>query len=213
MTTQLLIEAPPVAEIVAERAVIDSDRGSRDNTIMSRPHHLLLAAALALLAPLAACEPDRAPFEKACDAGDGAACLRLGEMLVKGVGGPMNKRKADDLLGRACDRGDAAACAFGGDVAYARDDAASRRMLLSACRGGHLESCVGAAWMLRNGEGGSADEAGADEILERACGKGCADACFFLGLAREADGGSGGAAPFARACALGDPVACGRVEP
>jgi TPR repeat protein len=168
----------------------------------------LLVAALALTA----CE-DRAPFEKACDAGDAKACLTLGEMLVKGRGGVMNKKKADKVLARACDAGDAAACAYGGDVAYARDDDDSRRLLLEACRLGHVESCVDAAWMLRHGEGGSADPAEADALLEAACKKGEADGCFFLGLEREARGGSGAAALFDRACALGDPLACGRRTP
>jgi uncharacterized protein len=167
-------------------------------------------AAIALAAALAACEPDRAPFEKACGAGDTKACLELGDMLVKGLGGVMDKKRADEVLARACGAGDAAACALGGDIAYARDDVDSRRLLLRACGLGHVGSCVDAAWMLRHGEGGSADEAEADALLEAACEKGDADGCFFLGLAREARGDKDAAAPFDKACALGDPVACGR---
>jgi hypothetical protein len=175
---------------------------------MFRLHYALLAALA-----LAACEPDRAPIAKACDAGDSAACLKLGEMLVKGLGGAMDKKKADKVLARACDAGDAAACAYGGDVAYARDDEASRRMLLAACRLGDRESCVDAAWMLWHAEGGSADDAGADALLGRACEKGATDGCFFLGLRDEARGDKGAAALFARACSSGDPVACGRRAP
>lgn len=169
------------------------------------------AIALAALA-LAACE-DRAPFEKACDKGDAAACVKLGDMLAKGLGGPMDKKAADKVLAGACDAGDAAACAFGGDVAYARDDADSRRMLLAACRLGHLESCVDVAWMLRHGEGGDADAAEADALLLGACEAGEADGCFFLGLERAARGEGGAAELFAKACSLGDPVACGRGTP
>jgi TPR repeat protein len=175
---------------------------------MIRRHHALLVAALLL----AACE-DRAPFEEACDSGDSAACLSLGEMLVKGLGGPMNKKRADKLLARACDAGDASACAYGGDVAYARDDEASRRMLLEACRLGHRESCVDAAWMLWHGEGGGADEPETDALLQRACENGAPDGCFFLGLRSEARGDKGATALFAKACSLGDAVACGRREP
>jgi hypothetical protein len=162
---------------------------------------------------LAACEPDRAPLELGCEAGDGAACVALGELLAKGLGGPMDKKEADSVLGRACDAGHAAACAYGGDIAYARDDAGSRRLLLEACRLGHVESCVDAAWMLRHGEGGSADAGRADALLEEACAKGVADGCFFLGLEREARGGADAAEPLRRACALGAPVACGRRAP
>ena len=175
---------------------------------MTAIHRLCLVAALVFTA----CE-DRAPLEKACDAGDTAACVALGDMFVKGLGGSMNKRKADEVLGRACDAGDAAACAFGGAVAYARDDAESRRLLLRACRLGRQRSCVDAAWMLRHGEGGDADEAEADALLSAACRKGETDGCFFLGLEREARDARDAAEPFDRACALGDPVACGRRTP
>jgi len=179
---------------------------------MTTMHRACAVAALAAALSLTACE-DRAPFEKACDAGDTAACVALGDMLVKGLGGSMNKRKADEVLGRACDAGDATACAFGGAVAYARDDADSRRLLLRACRLGHRRSCVDAAWMLRHGEGGSGDEAEADALLSAACGKGEAGGCFFLGLEREAQDARGAAELFDRACALGDPLACGRTTP
>ena len=179
---------------------------------MTRQRRALVPASLLAALALGACE-DRAPVEKACDAGDAAACLELGDMLVKGRGGPMDKKGADAVLSRACDAGDAAACALGGDVAYARDDEGSRRMLLAACRRGHGSSCVDAAWMLWHGEGGAADEAEADALLERACKKGVADGCFFLALRREARGERGAAGLFGKACALGDGIACDRRAP
>jgi hypothetical protein len=175
-------------------------------------HAVRLFALLFVALALAACE-DRAPFERACDAGDTKACLVLGEMLAKGRGGVMNKKRAVAVLSRACDAGDAAACALGGGVAYARDDGDSQRLLLEACRLGHVRGCVDAAWMLRHGEGGDADAAKADALLVTACEKGEADGCFFLGLERAARGEDGAAELFAKACSLGDPVACGRGAP
>ena len=56
----------------------------------------MLAAGLFLSLIGSACA-DRSPFERGCEEGDADACHTLGEMMLKGIGGPRSKKKAEKI--------------------------------------------------------------------------------------------------------------------
>src|SRR5688500_13658516 len=48
--------------------------------------------------------------QKACDTGDGAACVKLAEKYRKGDGVARDRLKVGELLGKACDAKEMKAC-------------------------------------------------------------------------------------------------------
>jgi len=160
----------------------------------------------------------RAELERAradCDAGEAAACRELGELRLKGVGGPKSRKDGREAFERACDLGDGAACGMAGSLVYARRDDEARRRLRRGCDLDHPRSCTTWAWMLLHGEGGGADPAAARAAFDKACDGGEAAACVFAALAirddssvDERDTARERDVRLRRACDLGDARSC-----
>ena len=120
-------------------------------------------------------EPEaRALFGKACAQGVTAACLRFGEMLEYGIGGPDDARKAFDVYKRACAAPSGVACDrlatfFSYRDGFDSDDIAKRATLETACGLNTWSACSSLAEMLRQGQGGQADEPRATELFAKVC--------------------------------------------
>ena len=84
--------------------------------------------------------------------------------------------------GAVCGQRTPAACYSAGVELRRRGQAAQAAELFdAACADGELRACTRLAAMLRDGEGGTADEARARALLEGACRQGSAAACDALG--------------------------------
>jgi TPR repeat protein len=97
-----------------------------------------------------------------------------------------------------------------GDLNYALRDGRARRYLTKACEQGHAGSCVDLGWMWDHGEGGERDRDTALDNYRRGCDGGAASGCVMLGLHHRdrTDDRARADRFFARACELGDGIAC-----
>ena len=145
------------------------------------------------------------------DGDDDEACRTLGWMKISGLGAPKDKKGGRLIYEKACDRGDVPSCAMAGDLNYAKRDRRARRYLERACELEHMDSCANLGWMLAHGEGDDADLPGALRLYQRACAAGESGACVLAGLHQRDHLEDRAAArrSFARACELGDRLACG----
>jgi hypothetical protein len=86
---------------------------------------------------------DESGFKYAGTAGDMKACNYLGFLYAKGLGGPRDRSKAQDLYQTACDHGVLSSCASLGSLYQdSGDDDAARRYFQKACDGGVAEGCA-----------------------------------------------------------------------
>jgi TPR repeat protein len=145
--------------------------------------------------------------EKACTAGDGAACVMAGYAFARGTGVERDPRRSEALLRKACEAGHAAGC---GGLGLARKDGV---LMQRACSGGFSTACGWAAAQIHEGYGRDhAEEAAA--LNELGCASGDGDSC--IGLAKQIRLGDGVPRNEAEslkileaACRIGNAKACG----
>ena len=159
---------------------------------------------------LSACDTDLEQLGATCDDGEVVACTTLGWMQLTGLGAPKDKKAGRLRYEKACALGDAASCGMAGDLHYAKRDKKARRFLTKACGLEHAGSCVDLGWMWAHGEGGATDLDTALDYYRRGCEGGAAGGCVMLGLHHRDTTGDRDRARrhFARACRLGDEIAC-----
>lgn len=162
-------------------------------------------------------------FAKACDGGDGAACVRVGDLHAEGRGVAKSDADAARYYERACDADDPSGCfAFGracmrGEGVQA-DEGRGTAAFDRGCRLGHGGACTEYAVSLWRGRGIAKAPARARALLEKNCGRDQATACFNLGvLLRMGDDGVPKDAAAAKkalsnACQLEHAEACAYLE-
>jgi uncharacterized protein len=129
-----------------------------------------LARKACALEPLQVCEP-------ACDAGNGDACVALGESLAR-------RKDADaGRLQRAYERACNAAAAAGcHDLAsLTKDPEQALPLFERACSLDYVLGCVAAGQYYQLGRGAEVDLAKAVRLYTKACDKGASAACRLLG--------------------------------
>lgn len=120
-----------------------------------------------------------AAFERACDAGVGAACDDLAGYVLNGVGMEADRPRAVALNQRACALGDAAGCLHAAYRAMdAEDDDGTLVYLQKSCTHLSAEGCKALGIELVD------DEAGARALraYSRACDLGEGEACNLAGV-------------------------------
>ena len=115
-------------------------------------------------------------FGKGCELWHGESCQQLGQALLS-----VPDEESAPHFERGCQMGVAAAC-FNFAVHLNTESSPppferSRRLLEQACTGDHLQACAFLATMLRNGQGGPANPARANELSQKACDGGVQMAC------------------------------------
>ena len=121
-----------------------------------------------------------------CDAGDEAACVRLGEALANGRSPIYDPATASDLLSSACLSGRPEAC---GEAAvlqpYAPEDDEQRERAIAiierGCDAGHIEGCFRLADTLKDGTLLPSDPPREARIYHALCERGSASACDKAG--------------------------------
>ena len=124
-------------------------------------------------------------YDKACQGGDGHACIYQAAALAAGRGGKIDTAKATTLRAKAksdldtrCKSDDAEACSLSGVVSeIAADPSNARASYKSGCDAGDLLGCNNLARLDAEGIGGSADLVGALTRFGDLCGKGDGSAC------------------------------------
>lgn len=161
-------------------------------------------------------------YRWACEAGDPRACELRGDLLLSGKGITRDDHDALAMYTKACEAGVAAACNKGGVIldegTYVKRDAAgAQAMYQKACDGNDGAGCHGLGKMLEAGASGSADPVAARAAYERGAALGSVDA--IREMARMLWDGLGGKKQrgkarqlAAKACQLGDAVACRGAE-
>jgi TPR repeat protein len=113
-------------------------------------------------------------FRSDCDAGEAAACARLGDLYRQGLGGLQDYQAADRAYSRACDGGEAYAChrlaylVFQGQ-GLEQDYPRARRLYEKGCDLDDVSACAGFGNMLVAGFGGPKQRNRGAEILRKAC--------------------------------------------
>jgi tetratricopeptide (TPR) repeat protein len=81
-------------------------------------------------------------FDQACNDGEMKACNYLGYLYAQGLGGPHDRKKAQDVYQRACDQETLSSCASLGSLYQdAGDGDNARKYFRKACNGGVAEAC------------------------------------------------------------------------
>jgi TPR repeat protein len=125
-------------------------------------------------------------YDKACVAGDGAACGVVGRMAMSGDQGiAYNASVGIPRLKRGCELGGRNACyEFGYNHSQGRgvpdDPHAAWRRYLQACGMGHLRACGSLGVLLLEGRGTVQNVAHAVAVLTYACERGDGPACRNL---------------------------------
>jgi uncharacterized protein len=109
-----------------------------------------------------------------CDAGDAAACSRLGAAYLWGRGVAQDGAAGERLLRRGCDGGDLRGCYL---LGLGEEGAAATALLTVACDGGVALACRALALDHDDAE----DRPAANARYERACELGDALGCYQLG--------------------------------
>lgn len=158
------------------------------------------------------------PEQAACEQGEGAACLKLGDAFARGQGVPTDRFKAVQLYRRGCDLGHAPACMFlaeayrTGDGTRAEPERALE-LYTQACELGNPLACRSVGDLFNMGALGAADGKAAGVFYALACDLGDAQSCTAAGLWFER-GDLGSADPakaqrlYATACQLGHGRGC-----
>ena len=126
-----------------------------------------------------------------CSAGEGEACygVALAALMSKDTAAALAPAK------KACAAGIADACALEVVLDGADDEepdlVGARAQLEEACAGGSVVGCTFLGTMLAMGEGGEADPARAEVILDEACERGMSFACIVLADLVRAQGPEG----------------------
>ena len=138
------------------------------------------------------------------------SCNNLGDASEYGRGVSRDFEHAASLYQRACSLGEALGCANFGHLlengeGVARDVARARALYADACRSGEPYGCL---------HGEMTDSHGGLDSWQRACDRGDARACTFVGIVYE-DGPDGfhrdkerSLRALERACKLGDRRGC-----
>lgn len=160
------------------------------------------AAIVVLSMPVPSPCDDEQACRSACDAGAGAACVELAEL----VGADDGEVGDENLFERACSLRDAGGCAVWGLVLEADPDASfdelreAARAYQRACALGSAAGCRYAAFAHETGRGVTTNERLAAALYARACDAGEPVAC--ANLAGMVEDGRGASADPARAAML-----------
>lgn len=129
-------------------------------------------------------DPVRERLARACQEGDAASCVSLGELVAAD---PSQTPVAESWYQLGCQKGSMRGCSLLGGAWLVRGDAVSAYPVLSrACDGGDLVGCFNLAWILAAGQGGiTADAPRALSLYERACESGLGAACQNRGWMSE----------------------------
>jgi uncharacterized protein len=151
-----------------------------------------------------------AAYARGCEAGHAPSCNNIGDAQEYGKGVPRDVEHAASLYQRACGLGEALGCANLGRLlengaGVARDAARARTLYADACRSGEPYGCL---------HGEMTDSHGGLDSWQRACDRGNARACAFVGVVYD-DGPDGyhrdeerSLRALERACKLGDRRGC-----
>lgn len=158
-------------------------------------------------------------YGKACAAGDGDGCRKLGLRYLCGVGVDKNAPVAATMFEKSCTLHDMEGCQLhagsllAGNVG-ARDTVRGLRVYLRACNEGSSRAC-GALGSILMTAGKPHTSSRAAELLEKACTQSQYDACGNLaiveleGLGGRAKNPSRAATIARAACEKSDPFSCG----
>jgi TPR repeat protein len=161
-----------------------------------------------------------AAYARGCAAGHAVSCNNLGDAHEYGVGVPRDLEHAASLYQRACSLGEALGCANLGHLlengeGAARDVTRARSLYADACRSSEAGTSA-AVYACLHGE--MVDSRGGLDAWQRACDRGDARACTFVGILYE-DGPDGlhrdkerSVRAMERACKLGDRRGCAWVS-
>ena len=137
-------------------------------------------------------ETDRAaalaPYRTACMASNGAACIRVGSLLMNDDDGvPANRAEAASFYDRACTAGTAAGCTVIGTFVRDGEDvpldlARARQLYRQGCDGGSILGCTELGLMLVTDRGGPTDFTGGRIALTAGCDGENYNACTILGM-------------------------------
>ena len=156
-----------------------------------------------------------AAYARGCAAGHSVSCNNLGDAHEYGRGVPRDLEQAASLYQRACALGEALGCANLGHLlengeGAARDVTRARALYADACR----SSGDANTWAYACLHGEMTDSRGGLDAWQRACDRGDARSCAFVGIAYE-DGPDGihrdrerSLRAMERACKLGDRRGC-----
>lgn len=159
--------------------------------------------------------------EALCEAGDTAACGKVGVAYVTGIGAPQVRPVGAIYLAEACAADGAVSCFEAGMLAetspneQGQIDAA--QYFDRACELGSAEGCIAFAEKIKSGAEGEYEAGRAEAVLRQTCERGSTQACRDLAsslLANESDPGSAseGVALLMRECRGGDLASCERVS-
>jgi len=153
-------------------------------------------------------------FTRACDGADALGCANLASFTWDGEGVPKDAKKAAQYAEKACTGGDAFGCGTLGSLwaqgeLGKKDPAKAFGYFSKACDGGSASGCNQVGMAYAAGEGVKKDLERAMTVWAKACRERNAGACANLGHAFEVKGeGERAQKALARACLLGDDVAC-----
>lgn len=163
-------------------------------------------------------EKARRAFESACSHDDAASCSSLGDMLVKGEGGPADGARGVSLHRRACELGAGAACvksavAYRDGASVARSPELAAAQARRGCEKGDSASCALFKELATVADSGGAGMTAEAKLVMDQCEGGSGNACFDLAL--RYDDGKGlkvdktrAAAMYKVSCEKGDSRAC-----
>ncbi len=115
--------------------------------------------------------------EVECDEGDGAACVRLGDLL-RDEATMESLDRAKLAFERGCAFSRPSGCVKAAEVAESNSSFENARALYErACSLRNAAACHKAADMWREGRGGNADDTYADDLEKKACRHGRKDSC------------------------------------
>lgn len=135
-------------------------------------------------------------YQKACDAGEMAACALLGTCYWTATCGVIKDgAHGVDLFHKACDGGDMGACGqlgvcyeFGG-CGLPKNGLRAVSLYEKACAGGEMSTCNNLGVCYHQGQCGLAqDDARAAELFGKACKGGESGACHNLAIIKPSDG-------------------------
>ena len=134
----------------------------------------------------AACESAVGLLQEACHRGQAAACQTVAELYLTGRAGAIDKLRAVGAYERGCDAGDAKACERAG-LAFARKERSKAEAYFEkACERGRAEGCLHRASFLRERDAERRqDEIAAltrraKDIYGKACSTGDPEGCFGM---------------------------------
>ena len=111
---------------------------------------------------------------RACDAGRGRGCYRLGVLHALGKGVARDEARAAQLYEQACRLGSAGGCAAAGHLRLQgtvaeKDEAAALALFARACEAGSAAGCAHLAFLYATGRGVENDDRRATTLYERSC--------------------------------------------